>query len=118
MFGFDLGKFVFYVLICCKSVELFLNGKSQGTRSFTAESDMHLAWDVPYEPGELKAVAMKGGKVIRTTVTRTAGPPARIELHRPTLEDVFVQIVTASGAPAATGDLRAALHDEAGGLPP
>ncbi len=42
-----------------------------------------------------------------------AVPPARIEIRRPTLEDVFVQIVT--GAPAAVSDdaerLRATLRD-------
>ncbi len=46
-----------------------------------------------------------------------AVPPARIELHRPTLEDVFVEIVNAAGAPAATGDLRASLRDETGAVP-
>ncbi len=35
----------------------------------------------------------------------SAVPPARIELHRPTLEDIFVDIVNAAGAPAATGAL-------------
>ena len=37
-----------------------------------------------------------------------AVPPARVELHRPTLEDVFVGIVTGS-ADAATDEMRAAL---------
>ena len=46
----------------------------------------------------------------------SAVPPARIELHRPSLEDVFVDIVTASGVSDATGDLRAALRDEAAPL--
>ena len=37
--------------------------------------------------------------------------PARVELHRPTLEDVFVDIVASSGAEGTVGDLRAALRD-------
>ena len=41
---------------------------------------VHLAWSVPYEPGELKAVATKGGQVVATDVVRTAGPPAKITL--------------------------------------
>ncbi|SMP43845.1 beta-galactosidase [Neorhodopirellula lusitana] len=57
----------------CDSVELFLNGESLGSREFTAENDMHMEWLVPYQPGELKAVATKDGKVIRTCVTHTAG---------------------------------------------
>jgi len=64
----------------CDDVELFLNGKSLGHRSFTQENDMHLEWLVPYEAGELKAVASKGGKVVATSITRTAGPPARVSI--------------------------------------
>jgi len=64
----------------CDEVELFLNGKSLGVKTFTPESDMHLSWDVPYQPGELKAVAKKDGEVICSAVTRTAGPAAKIEL--------------------------------------
>lgn len=64
----------------CDSVELFLNGKSLGSKAFTTASDMHLEWPVPYAPGELKAVASKGGAVVATTTTRTAGPVARLAI--------------------------------------
>lgn len=49
--------------------------------------------------------------VIRDIVTEI--PPARIELHRPTLEDVFVQIVTESAAAGdrEVGSLRASVSD-------
>jgi beta-galactosidase len=33
---------------------------------------LHLAWKVPYEPGELKAVARRNGKVVAGDVLRTA----------------------------------------------
>ena len=40
------------------SVELNLNGKSLGTQHYDPNGAvLHLAWDVPYTPGELKAVA-------------------------------------------------------------
>lgn len=40
-----------------------------------------LRWlDVPYEPGELKAVAYRQGSRIGETTVRTAGPPARLRL--------------------------------------
>ncbi|MFG2374126.1 glycoside hydrolase family 2 TIM barrel-domain containing protein [Streptomyces sp. NPDC048504] len=92
------------------TVELFLNGKSLGTREFdtkkttdgrtyleTTEATgddktftsgpypgsytspngsagkLHLTWKVPYEPGELKAVASRDGKVVASDVLRTAG---------------------------------------------
>ena len=60
-------------------VELFLNGKSLGTKSKQGD-DLHIAWKVNYEPGTLKAVSRKNGKVVLTTEVKTAGAPARIEL--------------------------------------
>lgn len=63
----------------CDDVELFLNGKSLGRRTFSTESDMHLEWRVPYAPGELKAVAHKQGAEV-VAVTCTAGPAARVKL--------------------------------------
>ncbi|GAB2872313.1 glycoside hydrolase family 2 TIM barrel-domain containing protein [Streptomyces deserti] len=40
----------------------------------------HLTWKVPFEPGELKAVARQDGKVVATDVLRTAGAPYAIRL--------------------------------------
>ncbi len=63
-----------------ESVELFLNGRSLGVRDWSGVSELHLAWQVPYEPGTLKAEARKGGKVVATDEVQTTGAPARIEL--------------------------------------
>jgi beta-galactosidase len=41
---------------------------------------LHLTWKVPYEPGELKAVARRNGKVVATDVLRTAGRPHAVRL--------------------------------------
>ncbi|MDX3457020.1 glycoside hydrolase family 2 TIM barrel-domain containing protein [Streptomyces sp. ME02-8801-2C] len=41
---------------------------------------LHLNWHVPYEPGELKAVARRDGRVVATDVLRTAGPAHAIRL--------------------------------------
>src|SRR4051812_1800664 len=99
------------------TVELFLDGKSLGTRTFdtkkttdgrtyleTTEATgddktftdgpypgsytspngsvgkLHLTWQVPYAPGELKAVARRNGKVVATDVLRTAGKPHAVRL--------------------------------------
>ena len=43
-------------------------------------NDLHLTWDVPYEPGTLKAVGMKGGKVAVEVEISTTGDPAAIGL--------------------------------------
>jgi beta-galactosidase len=64
----------------CDEAELFLNGTSLGTRAFDEKNDMHLEWLVPYQPGELKVVARKDGKVAATMSHHTAGAPARFSV--------------------------------------
>ncbi|MGF7137818.1 glycoside hydrolase family 2 TIM barrel-domain containing protein [Roseimarinus sediminis] len=83
----------------CDSVELFLNGKSYGEKFLefprkgnneqwnqpedgkvhTSTGDLHLSWDVPYEPGELVAKGKKDGKEYTCRLV-TAGEPAQIRL--------------------------------------
>lgn len=60
-------------------VELFLNGKSLGTKRKSGD-DLHVMWRVPFKPGTLKAVSRSHGKVVLTREIRTAGQPARIIL--------------------------------------
>ena len=60
-------------------VELFLNGKSLGTKRKSGD-DLHVMWRVPFEPGTLKAVSRSHGKVVLTRELRTAGQPAKIIL--------------------------------------
>jgi len=86
----------------CDRVELFLNGRSLGAKGYVfprygmeghyghyapapegavrTTDDLHLAWDVPFEPGTLKAVGMKGGKVAAEVEIATTGDPAAIAL--------------------------------------
>lgn len=61
-------------------VELFLNGRSLGSRS-KEDGGMHVMWRVPYHPGTLKAVSYKGGKVVLAREIRTAGPAARMMME-------------------------------------
>jgi len=66
--------------------ELFLNGRSLGKKYKTPDSStsterFRLMWnDVPYEPGELKAVAFKEGAVLGESRVRTAGAPYSLRL--------------------------------------
>lgn len=60
-------------------VELFLNGRSQGTKRKKGD-DMLVFWRLPFEPGVLKAVSRKNGRVVLTREVRTAEAPARIVL--------------------------------------
>ncbi|HKE23712.1 MAG TPA: beta-galactosidase GalB [Bryobacteraceae bacterium] len=78
-------------------VELFLNGKSLGKKKRFAETwempvganvskdkkfetKYRRVWQVPYEPGTLKAVAYNGSKQVAVDEVHTAGEPARIKL--------------------------------------
>jgi beta-galactosidase len=62
-------------------VELLLNGKSLG-RKKKGQYEYRLRWDeVKYEPGELKAVAYKDGKLWAEAVTKTTGPAAKLSLQ-------------------------------------
>lgn len=60
-------------------VELFVNGKSAGSRSKT-DSTLHVMWRIPYQPGTIKAISKRSGKVVVTKQIKTAGPAYRIEL--------------------------------------
>ena len=60
-------------------VELLLNGRSLGNRSKTGE-DLHVKWTVPYEPGILKAISRRNGKVVLISEVKTAGRIAKIKL--------------------------------------
>ena len=84
----------------CDSVELFVNGKSFGIKALefprkgnagawnrydrpqinTTTADLHLMWDVPYEPGILKAVGRRDNKVVCEAEIHTTGLPALIRL--------------------------------------
>ena len=75
-----------YVYTGGDSAELFLNGKSLGLRAINPNAEMvrdryALRWlDVPYAPGELKAVAYQNGRRIGSAVMQTAGEPAKLRL--------------------------------------
>jgi beta-galactosidase len=59
------------------NVELFLNGKSFGKKIMKRNS--HLEWEVPYQPGIIKAIAYKNGRKISDQV-ETTGDPFKIIL--------------------------------------
>ena len=96
----------------CEEVELFLNGKSQGTKKKTGD-ELHMAWRLTYTPGTLKAIGRTGGKEVLTQEIKTAGAPAKMILHadRSTitadgkdLSFVTVKIVDSHGTPVPRAD--------------
>jgi beta-galactosidase len=92
----------------CDTVELFVNGKSYGIKvqEFPRQgnsgkwnkyarpevnittADLHLSWDVAYEPGTIKAIGRKDGKEVIIAEINTAGNPSAVKL---TADSNFVQ---------------------------
>jgi beta-galactosidase len=83
-----------FVYTSADEAELFVNGKSMGRRRkdpkagslddyYSVLPSYRLMWmEVPYEAGEVKAVAYgRDGAVLGTQVLRTAGKPAKIVLE-------------------------------------
>ncbi len=60
------------------SVELFLNGRSLGSK--TVEPLYPLEWKVGFEPGVLEARGARGGKIVLAEKRETTGEPARVVL--------------------------------------
>jgi len=88
-------------------VRLELNGKVIGTKQVSAETKLTATFEVPYEAGELKAIALKDGKEMGTKILKTTGNPAKIRLtadrselkaSRNDLSYVTVEVVDGNGA--------------------
>lgn len=63
----------------CEEAELFVNGKSFGTKKRGKHS--HLEWKVPYECGEIRAKGMIRGDVVTETCIETSEKPVRLNLQ-------------------------------------
>ncbi len=90
-------------------VELFLNGISLGSKKNIAESGLRhppKIWEVPYQPGTLKAVA-KGGATEIVDERKTAGPAFGIRLEADTSQ-------VTSGDPESLAYITALVVDKAG----
>lgn len=116
----------------CDTVELFLNGKSFGAKSYVfpqqghtkswngyvrpyvapTTSDLHLSWDVPYEPGTLKAVGKKNGEIVMEEIRTTSKPAAiRLSVDRKDIDadshdivNVKVEIIDENGLVVPTAN--------------
>lgn len=118
----------------CDMVELFVNGKSFGmkgyefpkqgmaemygnmparARAIRTTADLHLSWDVPYEPGTLRAVGTMAGKIVATEQISTTGEAAAIALSADKtalaadgrdVAHLTVRIVDADGRVVPTAD--------------
>lgn len=118
----------------CNTVELSLNGHSLGIKALefppqgtsgswnhytlpvvrATTNDLHLSWDVPYQPGELVAVGKwRDGTACAADTVRTTGAPAALRLTavRDTITDepgdvalVRFRVVDGAGTVVPTAD--------------
>lgn len=93
----DEGEFK--QVICytnCDEVKLYINGRMVATRGYACPrmgarknwndpvnrhattNDLHLTFDVPYEPGELVAEGYKDGELVARKVVKTTGEAAKL----------------------------------------
>ncbi len=83
----------------CKEVDLFLNGKSLGSKPMNQDAAPR-NWQITYAPGTLKAVGKNEGMVTAEFELQTAGKPAKIVLTSdrglltPTWDDVAFMCAT------------------------
>ena len=94
----------------CKEAELFLNGKSLGRK--TKKGNDPVSWDIPYEAGELKAIAYNGQKQEASYVLKTSGEAYGIHVAveadpvgtNNRLSHLLIRIVDKKGVPVYSAE--------------
>ncbi|HOU96669.1 MAG TPA: glycoside hydrolase family 2 TIM barrel-domain containing protein [Bacteroidales bacterium] len=92
----------------CEEVELYLNDKSLGVKKLADFTNRTISWDVPFEPGELKAVAKNKGLITSTCTLYTYGKPEKIKAlcdamtikaNRTDISRIYITITDNKGNP-------------------
>ena len=102
-------------------VRLLLNGRDVASKPVSRATRLTAEFEVPYAPGELRAVALANGRSVAELVLRTAGKPAGLRLtadrttigrSRNDLAYVTVDVVDAAGdlVPDAAVPVAIGLH--------
>jgi len=98
----------------CDRVRLELNGKLIGEKPVSAATKLTARFEVPYQPGELRAIGLTAGKPDVSIRLSTAGEPAEIRLtadrstiraDRNDLAYVTVEVVDRHGTLVPDADL-------------
>jgi beta-galactosidase len=101
----------------CDAVELFVNGKSKGKNSNPTDGYIFAFPEIKFEPGEIKAVATAGDKLVAQQEIKTAGAPKRLKLTAHTSPNelqadgsdvalIDVEVVDANGQRCPTDEAR------------
>lgn len=90
----------------CEQVELFLNGKSLGTKPTNRTTKFIANWQVPYQAGKLQAIGYNGKKQVNVSELATSGDVAQLKLTADRIQlkadgqdlsYITVELVDASG---------------------
>jgi beta-galactosidase len=88
------------------NVRIELNGKMIGEKTMSATDKYIAVFEVPYQAGELKAIASDNGKEVATKILATTGEPtairliadrAKIKSDRNDLSFVRIELIDANG---------------------
>jgi beta-galactosidase len=64
----------------CEKVELFLNDKSLGVQPVNRDTRFMATWQVPFQPGVLRAVGYQGERTVGSVELKTAQKPVQIRI--------------------------------------
>ena len=78
--GYENNPLQVSVYSSCDEVELFLNNKSLGRKKTDRSTEFIAIWNVPYQPGILKATGYKGKKQVNSSTLQTANEVSQIKL--------------------------------------
>ena len=90
----------------CTSVELFLNDRSLGSKNMADFRNRTITWELPFEPGKLKAVAYSNGNEAAEYELNTTGVPVSLsaksdvvtlKADKQDLEHIYVTICDENG---------------------
>jgi beta-galactosidase len=113
----DTKKTMYVAANHCQAVELFVNDKSKGVVKTPTNGWIFAFPDITFEPGSIKAVGTRDGKVVCQHELKTVGDPKRFKLTAHTgpkglLADgsdvafVDVEVVDAQGQRCPTDEAR------------
>lgn len=78
--GHEGKNFQVSVYTRCGQVRLELNGEVIGTKEVSDSTKLTAQFEVPYQPGELTAIGISGGKEVARQVLKTTGKPFSVRV--------------------------------------
>ncbi len=111
--GHENQKLQVEVYSRAETVRLYLNGKLVGEKPTGLDQQFKAVFDVPYQPGTVRTVALRGGRIVAEQTLTTTGPAVRLRmtadrtaLHADGEDLAFVQVeaVDAQGRPVFDAD--------------